>query len=166
MKSPNTSEVYYKKTLSWIVQECKASFILSNKKLFKDNDDFTTKSLATVVECINVDWLCVTTDTEVECPTKGLSCAAKEDADLLSSAEKSEVKKEEAGGFTSAAEEVRKEDLSELHLDSAKPENIVFLQFTTSGRPTGRTLHFFSHLLAPWPSCPYKALCLTHLQAW
>ena len=150
MKSPNTSEVYYKKTLSWIVQDCKAPFILSNKE---NTDDSTSKSLATVMEYIKADWLCVTTDAEVECPTKGLSGLAEGDAGLLSS----EVKKEEAGKKEEEAgkkeevagvpNEVRKEDIYgefELHLDSAEPENIVFLQYTTPGRPKPETHYIFS----------------------
>lgn len=120
VKSPDTPELYYKKNLCDVVTACGASCILSNRHLFKGQDASAVNSLTKLMDSTAVDWFCVSPDYllgEGEAKDAGASQSEEGEND----AEKS-------------AAQLQK-------LDKAKPEDVAFLQFATTGMYIAMLVH-------------------------
>ena len=57
VKPLDSSKVWYRKNLCWIVEQCGAKFILCNDP-FHGQDKYTVDSLKKMMESIPVEWLC------------------------------------------------------------------------------------------------------------
>lgn len=105
MKPLDSSVVWYRKNLCWIVEQCGAEFILCNDP-FRGKDKYTVNSLKKMMGSIPVEWLC-------------------EGQDQVQEDEGHDQVQEDEGHV----------------LDMASPEEVAFLQYTTTGEEAG--LHKF-----------------------
>lgn len=116
VKSPDTTELYYKKNLGDIVKGCGASFILSNQHLFKGQDVAKTVTLTSLMKATGLEWFAVSSDAaatnvipeEEEDQEEELQTAATQDLDQAAAA-------------------------VAVELDRVKAGDVAFLQFTTTG---------------------------------
>lgn len=160
VKSPDTTELYYKKNLCDIVKACGASFILSNLHLFKGHEDSRTSTLTRLMEATTLEWFCVSPqggekgeavleDAPLERVEEEENCEEQADYEEQPAAESGV----DQGGQEQAAVELVKEgreqapveldqadvDLEEgreqaaVELDGAKSADVAYMQFTTTG---------------------------------
>ncbi len=152
VKSPDNTEVYYKKNLCDIVKACGASLILSNQHLFQGQDEFSTSSLAKLMDATAVDWFCVSSqqlfeEREVlEEPTAGdVEASTISGIEATTTTGGGEAAVAAAGVVEAAGGEKATEGVETVlpgeqaaaaklpELDIAKPVDVAFMQFTTTG---------------------------------
>lgn len=150
VKPLDASKISFTKTLSWIVQECGVSFILSDNP-FKDQDEKSVAYLTKLMNSIPVEWLYE--DQEEKPPekpqevlsegvSKTTSISGKDTCEeMVSKATRGEGGKEAAGTVLETSGEVNvgtvletsEEEAAGTVLDEARPEDMAFMQFTTIG---------------------------------